>query len=197
MKGFLFVPDITGFSKFVKDNPIDLGADIISELLKVLIENNSLALDISEVEGDAILFYKTGAPVSLQQLKEAFTQMSVAFSKKYSEFKHRYHLTSNLSLKLIVHYGELKVYDLFGFKKLYGQAVVETHKLLKNGIEEHQYVLVTEDYLKALNLNASQVLLSHHTNTLQQHGMSSGIKKVAYYFFPGAKKHLVFQPGNC
>ena len=55
---FLFVPDITGFTEFVNKTEIDHSQHIISELLENIIDSNQLGLEISEVEGDAVLFYK-------------------------------------------------------------------------------------------------------------------------------------------
>lgn len=194
MKGLIFIPDITGFSNFVRDNSIEVGAEIIMDLLKVIVENNNLNMNISEVEGDAVLFYKLGQPLPLSSLMDTFTLMSQAFNETFNRYKKQYNLSSKLALKLIVHYGEIKVYDIFGFKKLYGQAVVETHKLLKNGIKEDEYVLVTDDYLEALNVNTCDVLLPSSTACDETPELLPGMRTIAYHFFPDARRHLVFQP---
>ena len=59
-KGLLFIPDISGFTNFVANAEIEHSRHIIQELLEVLIESNKLGLEISEVEGDAILFTNSG-----------------------------------------------------------------------------------------------------------------------------------------
>lgn len=56
--GILFIPDISGFSEFVKNTQSKKGAEIIAQLLDVILQNNCLSFDISEIEGDAALFYK-------------------------------------------------------------------------------------------------------------------------------------------
>ena len=58
----LFVPDISGFTQFVQTTEITHSRHIIEELLEKLIEANDLGLQVSEVEGDAILFYRFGHP---------------------------------------------------------------------------------------------------------------------------------------
>ncbi|MDX1410162.1 MAG: DUF2652 domain-containing protein, partial [Saprospiraceae bacterium] len=54
----LFIPDISGFSKFVKHNEIRHSQHIVEELLEAIIDANEIGLEISEIEGDAILFYR-------------------------------------------------------------------------------------------------------------------------------------------
>src|SRR5688500_20320658 len=67
-KGLLFIPDISGFTRFVTDMEIEHSRHIIQELLEILIDSNEIGLEISEIEGDAILFYKFGQSPDLQQL---------------------------------------------------------------------------------------------------------------------------------
>ena len=55
-KGLLFIPDISGFSRFVSQTEIEHSRLIIQELLETLINANQMGLEVSEVEGDAILF---------------------------------------------------------------------------------------------------------------------------------------------
>ena len=64
-RGLLFIPDISGFSRFVNAVEIEHSRFIIQQLLEVLIQANDSGLTISEIEGDAILFYKFGEPAAL------------------------------------------------------------------------------------------------------------------------------------
>ncbi len=56
----IFIPDISGFTKFVNSTEIDHSQHIIEELIEVLLDVNEIDLKVSEIEGDAILFYKFG-----------------------------------------------------------------------------------------------------------------------------------------
>jgi len=118
--------------------------------------------------------------------------MQYAFKVKYDLYKTTYNLQSELSLKLIVHYGDIIVYDIRGFKKLYGEAIIEAHRLLKNGNTAHDYILVTEEYMNALKMNISDVLI-HENNESRLAPFFQKIKNVAYHLCPNQKKHLVFQ----
>jgi len=64
-KGLLFIPDISGFTRFVNEIGIERSRHIIQQLLEVLINANELGLQISAIEGDEILFYKFGEPFEL------------------------------------------------------------------------------------------------------------------------------------
>src|SRR6476660_9543781 len=57
---FFCVPDITGFTKFVATSDITFTAEVIPALLRRLINANMLKMNVGEIEGDAIFFYKTG-----------------------------------------------------------------------------------------------------------------------------------------
>ena len=80
-KGLLFIPDISGFTKFVHESEIEHSRFIIQELLEILINANQIGLEISEIEGDAILFYKYGDPPALQELYKQVEKMFCAFHR--------------------------------------------------------------------------------------------------------------------
>jgi len=67
-RGLLFIPDISGFTKFVNETDIEHSRLIIQELLETLINTNSSGLEVSEIEGDAILFYKFGDAPAVSDL---------------------------------------------------------------------------------------------------------------------------------
>jgi hypothetical protein len=77
-KGLLFMPDISGFTNFVHQTEADHSRFIIQELLETLINSNKLQLNVSEIEGDAILFYRFG---DLPSLTELYDQVQTMFVK--------------------------------------------------------------------------------------------------------------------
>ncbi len=158
-KGLVFIPDISGFTRFVEQVDLETGRQVISALLSALLESNQLGLQVSEIEGDAVLFYKFGIPPSLPETLAQFEVMRQAFADKLGEMHDLLPEGTELSLKLIVHYGPLATYSLGGFTKLYGLAVVEAHRLLKNKINSHTYVLVTDAYLDACQPDPWEILL--------------------------------------
>jgi uncharacterized protein DUF2652 len=149
MKGLIFIPDISGFTEFVWNVPQKTGAAITRELLNEIIDNSLPGLKLAEVEGDSLLFYKLGAPYPLAQMLDLFKKMAAAFTARYHSLQLLYNVKASLSIKFILHYGDIDTYKIRRFEKLYGKAVVESHRLLKNGFNGSDYLLITEDYLSA------------------------------------------------
>lgn len=148
-EGCILIPDITGFTKFVSSTDVITGRNITYELLATIVEANNLELKISEVEGDAILFYKYGTPPSVRELLKQFERMQAAFDNKVREINRRFDFQLELSLKMIAHYGSIAEYNIGGFAKLYGESIIIAHRLLKNSIPVHCYALFTSDLMNA------------------------------------------------
>jgi hypothetical protein len=154
-KGLLFIPDISGFTRFVNEIEIDHSRHIIQQLLEILINANNCGLEISEIEGDAILFYKFGEPLELEALYKQVEKMFCEFHRHLNAYDHRKICQCkacvsavDLTLKVITHYGEFTTYNVKNFSKLIGKDVIVAHQLLKNDIEQHEYWLVTDNLLR-------------------------------------------------
>jgi hypothetical protein len=151
-KGLLFIPDISGFSRFVAETEIDHSRLIIQELLEILINANNIGLEISEIEGDAILFYKFGDPPALTEIYKQVEKMFVEFHRSILAYDQRRYCQCqacisaiNLTLKVITHYGEFTGYNVKNFSKLIGKDIIVAHQLLKNDIQHHEYWLITQN----------------------------------------------------
>src|SRR3954470_16694931 len=88
-RGLLFIPDISGFTRFVTETEIDHSRLIIQELLELLINANEIGLEISEIEGDAILFYKFGDPPRLEDLYNQVKKMFCSFHRSLAAYDNR------------------------------------------------------------------------------------------------------------
>lgn len=149
-RGLLFIPDISGFTKFINETEINHSRLILQELLEVLMNANDIDLQISEVEGDAILFYKFGEPPAIETLYAQVEKMFCSFHQsinaydiaKYCQCK-ACRSAIGLTLKIITHYGEFTQYQVRQFQKLVGKDLIVAHQLLKNHIPSHEYWLVT------------------------------------------------------
>ena len=152
----LFIPDISGFTDFVNDNEIAHSQHIIEELLETLIDANVLDLKLSEIEGDAILFYSDELPTS----GEIFAQISKMFVDFHTHLR-RYEqnricqcgacaTATNLSLKFVLHFGQVGDKQVKDHSKLFGREVIVAHRLLKNGVESNQYALFSESLIREL-----------------------------------------------
>lgn len=190
--GIIFMPDISGYSHFVKETDTGEGATIVAALLDALISENHLSFEISEIEGDAILFYRHGKAFPVRMILQQFNQMLRSFNDVKERFMIAYPQIASLSLKLIVHYGSLAMYSVRGFAKLYGKAVVEAHRLMKNNVDSDTYVLVTDAYMQESGNSAPDGAPTG--NSVQQCENYSDIGKLCYTFFPNLA--LTLHNGN-
>ena len=154
-KGLLFIPDISGFTRFVNETEIEHSRLIIEELLEILINANQIGLEVSEIEGDAILFYKFGPRPELNQIYNQVKNMFCSFHKGVSAYALRRYCycaacnsAVDLTLKVVTHYGEFTGYNVKQFHKLIGKDIIVAHQLLKNDIDRHEYWLITNNLLK-------------------------------------------------
>lgn len=150
-RGLLFIPDISGFTRFVNQTEIEHSRLIIQELLETIINANQTDLQISEIEGDAILFYRFGNPPALEEIYKQVEKMFCSFHKNLIAYEFRRYCQCkacisaiDLSLKIITHYGEFTGYSVQNFNKLIGKDIIVAHQLLKNDIKQHEYWLVTK-----------------------------------------------------
>jgi hypothetical protein len=154
-KGLLFIPDISGFTQFVNEMEIEHSRFILQNMLEVLIDANQLGLEISEIEGDAILFYRFGSAPEMKELYAQVQRMFCDFHRKLKEADPASRCQcvpcataiEALSLKVVTHYGEFASYNVKNFSKLVGKDVIVAHQLLKNDIPEREYWLVTSSVL--------------------------------------------------
>ncbi|URM36101.1 DUF2652 domain-containing protein [Flavobacterium anhuiense] len=146
-QGLILIPDVSGFTDFVPSICIEAGSYILRELLMAIMDSNRLGMKVSEVEGDAVLFYKFGLPPQIDLIIEQYEIMLKNFREKLDAIESLIDRKLNLSLKLVAHYGLFAEYAVGGFSKLYGNAVVQSHCLLKNAIQSSTYLLFTSELL--------------------------------------------------
>jgi hypothetical protein len=174
----IFIPDISGYTEFITQTEIKHSKHIISELLEIIINSNTLSMKVSEIEGDAVLFYRMGNPPSLKEIVEQVKKMFVDFHT-HLKIIQRDNVCQcgacrnaiNLTLKFITHYGTLNETVIGNFLKIIGSDVILAHRLLKNKLDSREYLLLTENYWgKANSIKDSSfglVPFKDHTETIE------------------------------
>ena len=158
-KSLLFIPDISGFTNFVQTTEVEHSQHVISELLEVLIEANTQDLELAEVEGDALFFYKEGEVPSQEKLLAQIETMFTAF-KSHLKLLERNRIcpcnacatAPNLQLKIVAHCGNLQFIKVKGNRKPFGKQVIEAHRLLKNSIDSENYALISKELANTIEL---------------------------------------------
>ena len=151
-KSLLFIPDISGYTKFVQSTEAEHSQHVIAELLEVLLEANTQDLSLAEVEGDALFFYKEEEVPSQEKL---LAQIETMFTAFYSHLKmleknricpcNACATAPNLQLKIVAHCADLQFIEVKGTRKPFGAQVIEAHRLLKNSVESDNYALISKD----------------------------------------------------
>jgi hypothetical protein len=152
----LVIPDISGYTEFISEVEIRHGQHIVAELLELLLATDALGLRLSEVEGDALLLYRRGPPPPLEAVVAQARRWFTAFHRHLARLRTDVFCTcgacqhiGRLSLKMVAHHGELSLHSIGGIPKLMGKDVILAHRLLKNDLETHEYLLVTGGLLGA------------------------------------------------
>lgn len=159
-QSLLFLPDISGFTEFVQTTEAAHSQHVIAELLEILIQANQLDLQLAEIEGDALFFYKEGQLPSQERL---LAQIEHIFTAFYSHLKlleknrvcpcNACATAPNLELKVIVHCGDLQFLDVQGNHKPFGPSVIEAHRLMKNSVPSSNYVLFSKELMDQLQIS--------------------------------------------
>jgi hypothetical protein len=193
----LFVPDISGFTKFVNETAIAHGRHIIEELLGTLMDANELGLEVSEVEGDAILFYRFGEPPDATAFFAQVKRMFLAFHGHLRRYDTQRicrcgacSTAHRLGLKIVALHGEVSQSRIRQHLKLFGPDVIAAHRLLKNEIAHQEYVLFTRALADAWSPGASPEWASREAGSGEY-----DVGKIDYGYVPLAPlRKLVPEP---
>src|SRR5215210_7351587 len=151
----ILIPDISGFTEFMTNTELTHSSTAISMLINTIIEVVKDEYEISEIEGDAVLMFKRGAAPSQKEIQDTCLKIFNAFhfQRKWLQLHNvcpckACDEITNLSLKFVAHHGVVGEIKAGGFTKLSGTDVIVAHRLLKNSVGSHEYLLLTEKLLK-------------------------------------------------
>jgi len=148
---FIFIPDISGFTDFVNETEISHSRHVISELLEAIIDADTLDMTVSEIEGDAVFFFLEGGTPDLREVADQARRTFEAFHTQLKRYERdricpcgACQTAHGLSLKMVAHSGPIETLKVQEFEKPYGADVILAHRLLKNDVQDTEYLLVTE-----------------------------------------------------
>jgi hypothetical protein len=150
---FFCIPDLTGFTKFMTSTDSDFSQRVITNILNKLIAANILDMNVAEIEGDAIFFYRTGRLPAISKvakqcklLFQIFNTVIDSYIQTESENYQKYLANNQLGLKIVIHHGQTAITKIDNRTKLIGEDVILVHKLLKNSVPVPCYILLTNNY---------------------------------------------------
>src|SRR3954468_10499562 len=146
----ILIPDISGYTEFLTKTELVHSSHIINELLDSDLAANEGEFELSEVEGDALLLYRKGKPIEADALVRLCLSMFESFHQQVKIIERdsvcqcgACKTASNLSLKFVAHHGMVQEIKVRQFTKCSGVDMIVAHRLLKNQIASHEYILAT------------------------------------------------------
>lgn len=147
------LPDISHYTRFMTVNRFAFGhaQHIVFELINAMIDAATPTVRLSKLEGDAALFYADPAEVGSDAIGAAVMDIFAAFFQAQQKL-----LASNicpctacqhildLDLKVLVHRGEASPFEFRGAVDFFGMDMIVLHRLLKNTVRSHRYIMITQ-----------------------------------------------------
>jgi hypothetical protein len=161
---FLILFDISGYTRFLRmhGDRFVHAEEIIGELLSTVIDSTDAPLVLHEIAGDSVSFYveSDGRPTTAFEIWKQVNKVFAAFRKKErallggsaGSLCEVCHESSPLTLKAVLHHGEVVITKLNRFTKIAGPDMILAHRLLKNSVPATEYVIVTTGFYLAADM---------------------------------------------
>lgn len=164
-EGLVGLADISGYTGFVRHRALSLqhAEMIVTELMSGIIDAVESPWRVNKLEGDAALVYaELPSPADDREVEAAIGSLSRLFDA-FDRMRAR--LTEDrkncgcgactdlgqLRLKVLGHRGQLVIKQVRQFEELAGDDVILLHRLAKNDVPAHEYLLLTEPVMQALS----------------------------------------------
>ncbi len=165
------LPDISNYTRFMTGNRFAFGhaQHIIFSLINAMIDAATKTVELSKLEGDAALFFADSQKHSDAAIGQTVMDIFRAFFQERNRL-----LASNicackactsielLDLKIFVHRGRAARFKFRGSVDHFGTDVIVLHRLMKNGVDGHRYVMVTD--AAAQNIRLSGEHITYHVD---------------------------------
>ncbi|MGE0337280.1 MAG: DUF2652 domain-containing protein [Gammaproteobacteria bacterium] len=155
----MVIVDISGYTQFVRQRRISLqhAEAIVTELIESIIDRATSPLVVNKLEGDAALLYAETRGERRAVILDVFAQLSAffaGFEARLGRIKAaRSHCScdacaniDSLQLKAFLHVGEIVIKKVRKFEEIAGESVITIHRMTKNRLSLHEYILMTEAF---------------------------------------------------
>jgi hypothetical protein len=150
-RAVLLIADISGYTHYMRWNRTHLAHAqlMVAALLESVIDAGK-GLKLAKLEGDAAFFWapdgnaKVVVPDRLSRMREQFLARRARLKKDIACECASCSQLDNLSLKFVVHQGEVAEHRVKRHLELAGFDVILVHRMLKNLVPVVEYVLMTD-----------------------------------------------------
>ena len=180
----IILADISGYTQFMLENRTSAvhGQACIDALIESILAQVDIPLTLQEIEGDAVFLYAAD-PGDTEDWRRVVEEVSHKLDKFFAAFIAQIGVGSEstpcpcaicrnaekLGMKIIVHAGEAVFHEVGGRAQVSGPDVILAHRLMKNSLASHEYLLLTEQAF-ALMGEYLPGLFEHHRETYEGFG---------------------------
>ncbi|MGI9667329.1 MAG: DUF2652 domain-containing protein [Acidimicrobiia bacterium] len=175
--GCIVIVDISGYTEFVKMHRTAMvhAEQIITDLMESVLDVQGPPLVLDKLMGDAATFYShdgregSAASIAAQVVRffDAFNESEGVLVSCNMCICDACTQMGSLSLKAILHHGDLLLKEMGGRTELAGPDVILAHRLLKNSVPVDEYILMTKDFHeRAGDLDGSAPVLGQEETDL-------------------------------
>ncbi len=157
--GLIVLGDVSGYTEFIATTELEHSREILAELLGTLCECAPGNLSVAQLEGDAVFWL----------CDEHAAGLADCLKEKFVEFHRRLRFMTmattctcracasvgSLTLKFVVHRGAYVQQRVAGSDHFVGSDIVLAHRLLKNSVPSHEYILLTDAALATVAAEGS------------------------------------------
>ncbi|WP_027008492.1 DUF2652 domain-containing protein [Conexibacter woesei] len=156
----LLIADIGGYTDYMRTHRMSLAhAEVNTARLLEAVIDAAGDFDLIEIEGDAAFLSRPADALDDDATAAAMTAAVAAMHRAF-HVERRYVATNlcpcdaceqaeNLKLKFVAHVGEVATQTIRDRRKLVGIDVILVHRLLKNPVQDPEYVLFSEDLYRS------------------------------------------------
>ncbi len=191
----ILIPDISGFTEYMTTTELSHSSYAIHKLINAIVNTVGEEYEVSEIEGDAVLIIRKGPAPSQKEILDTCLSIFNAFHLQRNWMQHSTVCPcaacvaiSNLTLKFVVHYGPLVEMKVGGFVKHSGTEMIVAHRLMKNSINNHEYVLITEKFLQQ-TAGSSEAVETQWVHAFEEYA-SLGKVNYRYMLLNEARKNV-------
>ena len=160
---FIILVDISGYTKFIRYHKISLlhAEKIIAQLMESILEKVEVPVMAHEILGDAISLYAIdeGEPGQGENIYRQLEKYFKAFREREASLISSCTLcecdacktVGQLKLKAILHHGHAAFTWVHHIRKISGEDVITSHRLLKNTVPAAEYILMTKSFTDRMN----------------------------------------------
>jgi hypothetical protein len=155
------LPDISNYTRFMTGNRFAFGhaQHIVFSLINAMVAAATRTVELSKLEGDAALFFVDAEKFDGAVIGQTVNDIFAAFFAERENLM-RANLCpcsactsiADLDLKIFVHRGKASRFSFRGSVDHFGTDVIILHRIMKNGVGEKRYVMITDAAAGSINL---------------------------------------------